>query len=101
MGCEYITRSDNRHAKAGNLNQAIAQTDGDLIVVFDADFVPTQNFLTRTVGFFQDEQIGLVQTPQSFYNFDPIARNLGLENILTPEEEVFYRQIQPIREICR
>ncbi|MBW4569384.1 MAG: glycosyltransferase [Tolypothrix carrinoi HA7290-LM1] len=98
LGCEYMTRSDNRHAKAGNLNQAIARTDGDLIVVFDADFVPTENFLTRTVGFFQDEQIALVQTPQSFYNFDPIARNLGLENILTPEEEVFYRQIQPLRD---
>lgn len=97
LGCEYMTRSDNRHAKAGNLNQALARTDGDLIVVFDADFVPTENFLTRTVGFFQDEQIALVQTPQSFYNFDPIARNLGLENILTPEEEVFYRQIQPLR----
>lgn len=98
LGCEYMTRPDNRHAKAGNLNQAIAQTHGDLIVVFDADFVPTQNFLTRTIGFFQDAQIGLVQTPQSFYNFDPIARNLGLENILTSEEEVFYRQIQPIRD---
>lgn len=97
LGCEYMTRPDNRHAKAGNLNQALARTDGDLIVVFDADFVPTENFLTRTVGFFQDEQIALVQTPQSFYNFDPIARNLGLENILTPEEEVFYRQIQPLR----
>lgn len=98
LGCEYMTRSDNRHAKAGNLNQALARTDGDLIVVFDADFVPTENFLTRTVGFFQDEQIALVQTPQSFYNFDPIARNLGLENILTSEEEVFYRQIQPLRD---
>ena len=98
LGCEYMTRPDNRHAKAGNLNQAIARTDGDLIVVFDADFIPTENFLTRTVGFFQDEQIALVQTPQSFYNFDPIARNLGLENILTPEEEVFYRQIQPLRD---
>ncbi|HEY9647954.1 MAG TPA: glycosyltransferase [Chroococcidiopsis sp.] len=98
LGCEYMTRTDNRHAKAGNLNHAIAQTTGDLIVVFDADFVPTRNFLTRTVGFFQDSQIGLVQTPQSFYNSDPIARNLGLENILTSEEEVFYRQIQPIRD---
>ncbi len=98
LGCEYITRSDNRYAKAGNLNHAIAQTDGDLIVVFDADFVPTKNFLLRTVGFFQDEAVALVQTPQSFYNADPIARNLGLENVLTPEEEVFYRQIQPIRD---
>lgn len=98
LGCEYMTRSDNRHAKAGNLNHAIPLTQGELIVVFDADFVPTQNFLTRTVGFFQDPQVALVQTPQSFYNPDPIARNLGLENLLTPDEEVFYRQIQPIRD---
>ncbi|HEY9660400.1 MAG TPA: glycosyltransferase, partial [Allocoleopsis sp.] len=80
LGCEYVTRPDNRHAKAGNLNHAIDQTSGELIVVFDADFVPTKNFLIRTVGFFQDPQIALVQTPQSFYNADPIARNLGLEN---------------------
>lgn len=98
LGCEYTTRSDNLYAKAGNLNHAITKTDGDLIVVFDADFVPTKNFLNRTIGFFQDEKIALVQTPQSFFNIDPIARNLGLENILTPEEEVFYRQIQPIRD---
>jgi cellulose synthase (UDP-forming) len=98
LGCEYMTRPDNRYAKAGNLNHAIAKTNSELIVVFDADFVPTQNFLTRTVGFFQDENVALVQTPQSFYNTDPIARNLGLENVLTPEEEVFYRQIQPIRD---
>ncbi|MBM0742894.1 glycosyltransferase [Phormidium sp. CLA17] len=98
LGCEYMTRPDNRHAKAGNLNYAFAQTHSDLIVVFDADFIPTRNFLTRTIGFFQAEQVALVQTPQSFYNPDPIARNLGLENVLTSEEEVFYRQIQPIRD---
>lgn len=98
LGCKYLTRSDNLYAKAGNLNQAISKTKGELIVVFDADFVPTRNFLTRTIGFFQKDKIALVQTPQSFYNIDPIARNLGLENILTPEEEVFYRQIQPIRD---
>jgi cellulose synthase (UDP-forming) len=98
LGCEYLTRPDNRHAKAGNLNHAIAHTGGDLIVVFDADFIPTTNFLTRTIGFFQDSQVALVQTPQTFYNPDPIARNLGLEDTLTPDEEVFYRQIQPIRD---
>lgn len=98
LGCEYLTRPDNRHAKAGNLNHAISKTQGELIVVFDADFVPTRNFLSRTVGFFQDPQVALVQTPQSFYNADPIARNLGLEDVLTPEEEVFYRHVQPIRD---
>jgi cellulose synthase (UDP-forming) len=98
LGCDYMTRPDNRHAKAGNLNHAIPYLDGELLVIFDADFIPTRNFLTRTVGFFQDSQVALVQTPQTFYNPDPIARNLGLENVLTPDEEVFYRQIQPIRD---
>ncbi len=98
LGCQYITRTHNQHAKAGNLNHAIPKTQGELLVVFDADFVPTRNFLTRTVGFFQDRDVALVQTPQSFYNPDPIAYNLGLEDVLTPEEEVFYRQVQRIRD---
>lgn len=98
LGCEYISRPDNSHAKAGNINHATALTNGELIVVFDADFIPTTNFLNRTVGFFQKPEIALVQTPQSFYNHDPIARNLGLENIVTSEEEVFYRQIQLLKD---
>jgi len=98
LGCHYLTRPDNSHAKAGNLNNALKQTHGELVVVFDADFVPTTNFLERTVGFFHNSNIGLLQTPQSYYNSDPIARNLGLENVLTPEEEVFYRYLQPIRD---
>ena len=98
LGCHYFTRSDNSHAKAGNLNHALMKTDGELVVIFDADFVPTKNFLQRTVGFFQNSKIALVQTPQSFYNSDPIARNLGLEKVLTSEEEVFYRQMQPIKD---
>ncbi|MGB5634641.1 MAG: glycosyltransferase, partial [Waterburya sp.] len=98
LGCHYITRPDNSGAKAGNLNNALRQTKGELVVVFDADFVPTTNFLERTVGFFQQEKIALVQTPQSFYNSDPVARNLGLEGVLTSEEEVFYRYLQPIKD---
>lgn len=98
LGCNYLTRPNNDHAKAGNVNHAIPLTKGEFIVIFDADFIPTKNFLHRTLGFFQDDKLALVQTPQSFYNTDPIARNLGLENILTPEEEVFYRQLQPIKD---
>lgn len=98
LGCEYLSRPDNLYAKAGNLNHAISKTNGQLVVIFDADFIPTKNFLSRTVGFFQDETIALVQTPQSFYNHDPIARNLGLENIVTPDEEVFYRHIELIKD---
>jgi cellulose synthase (UDP-forming) len=98
LKCEYIARLHNHHAKAGNLNHALTHTRGQFIVVFDADFIPTKNFLLRTLGFFQDPTVALVQTPQSYYNADPIARNLGLDNIITPEEEVFYRQIEPIKD---
>ncbi|WP_413162818.1 glycosyltransferase [Capilliphycus salinus ALCB114379] len=98
LGCEYITRPDNLHAKAGNLNHALPLTNGELIVIFDADFIPTRNFLTRTVGFFQEETVALVQTPQTFYNPDPIAKNLGLEKILTPDEEAFYRHIELLKD---
>ncbi|MDJ0659847.1 MAG: glycosyltransferase [Crocosphaera sp.] len=98
LGCHYISRLDNTHAKAGNLNNALTKTNGELIVVFDADFIPTTNFLERTIGFFQKPKIGLLQTPQTFYNDDPVSRNLGLEHILNPEEEVFYRQLQLMKD---
>ena len=98
MGCNYLTRPDNFYAKAGNLNHALTKTDGELVAVFDADFVPTKNFLQRTVGFFSNIKVGLVQTYQSFYNPDPIARNLGLEKVLTSAEEIFFRHSQPIKD---
>lgn len=98
LGCYYLTRPTNNNAKAGNLNHALKFTHSELIAVFDADFIPTTNFLTRTVGFFQKPNTALVQTPQTFYNPDPVSRNLGLENIITPEEEVFYRHIQPFKD---
>ncbi|BCU13243.1 hypothetical protein MAN88_38070 [Microcystis aeruginosa] len=98
LNCHYLTREDRKNAKAGNLNHALRQTQGELVVVFDADFIPCRNFLERTVGWFQNPKIALVQTPQSFYNADPIAHNLGLENIVTPDEELFYRHIQPAKD---
>lgn len=98
LGCEYLTRPDNKYAKAGNLNHAIAQTDRDLIVVFDVDFIPTKNFLTRTVGFFQDPQIGFLQTSQDFYNADLIAYNLGLSDVLPHATENYYSHYQLLRD---
>jgi cellulose synthase (UDP-forming) len=98
LGCHYLSRPDRRHAKAGNLNHAIQHTRSELIAVFDADFVPTKNFLQRTVGFFQNPANALVQTYQSFYNPDPIARNLGLAAELPQEAEIFSRFYQPVRD---
>jgi cellulose synthase (UDP-forming) len=98
LGCEYITRPDNNHAKAGNLNNALPKTHGDLISIMDADFVPFRHFLTRTVGFFQSSGIDLVQTPQFFYNPDYHARNLGLDHLMPNDMEHFFGHVQPGRD---
>ena len=98
LGCHYRDRPDNKHAKAGNMNAALPSTTGELIAVFDADFIPTQDFLERTVGFFLDDQVGLVQTPQNFYSVDAVSRNLGLPDVITEEQQVFMRAAQPGRD---
>jgi cellulose synthase (UDP-forming) len=98
LGCNYLRRTDKRYAKAGNLNHALPYLCGDLILVFDADVVPQRHFLARTVGLFEDPRVALVQTPQSYMNPDPVIRNLGLERWLMPDEEVFYRWIEPTRQ---
>ncbi|WP_298816306.1 glycosyltransferase family 2 protein [Chloroflexus sp.] len=75
-GCGYITRSSvwqgfDRHAKAGNLINALEQTTGDFILILDADQVPLPHILDRTLGYFADPEVALVQTPQHFINVPP------------------------------
>jgi len=98
LGVRYVARPDRLHAKAGNLNHALQYLEGDLIAVFDADVMPLRNFLQRTVPFFSDPTLGFVQTPQTYRNADPVMRNLGLERWLMPDEESFYRWIEPCRD---
>ena len=98
LGCRYLARKDHPHAKAGNLNNGLRHCQGDLVAVFDADVVPLRPFLSRTVGLFRDPSVGFVQTPQSYMNADPVMRNLRLERWLLPDEESFYRWIQPTRQ---
>ena len=98
LGVIYISRPDNRHAKAGNLNNALEQTDGEFVVVLDADHVPEPHFITRLIGYFRDDQVAFVQTPHAFYNFDSFQARLDHKNRRYWEEgDLFYRVIQPGR----
>ena len=95
LGCHYVTRPDNAGAKAGNLNHALRRTSGDLIAVFDADHVPVRSFLNKTVGFFENSAVALVQTAHHFFNPDPFERNLNLTGRVAPEQHFFFHVIQP------
>lgn len=73
QGAGYIVRSAywagyERHAKAGNLNNALFQTNGEFLLILDADQIPYPNILDRTLGYFNDPGVAFVQTPQWFYN---------------------------------
>ncbi|MGY1987329.1 glycosyltransferase [Blastococcus sp. SYSU DS0669] len=92
LGARYVARAEHDHAKAGNLNHALALVRTDLVAVFDADHVPDPDFLTRTLPYFADERLALVQTPQHFYNtssFEHLRPGVDLH-----EESLFYRVIQ-------
>jgi cellulose synthase (UDP-forming) len=97
-GVGYLTRSDNAHAKAGNINHALTKTNADFVAIFDADFIPQRNFLIRTVGFFADPSVGIVQVPHTFYNYDPTQSSLGVQKALPDDQRFFFEAIMPSRD---
>jgi cellulose synthase/poly-beta-1,6-N-acetylglucosamine synthase-like glycosyltransferase len=69
LGASYISRpAPRRHAKAGNINHALASVYAEFIVTLDADHVPRPELLERMLGYFADERVAVVQAPQHFYN---------------------------------
>ncbi len=90
-GVGYLTRTDNRHAKAGNLNSAMQQTSGEFIAIFDCDHIPTRSFLQMTMGWFlRSPQLGVMQTPHHFLSADPFERNLDNFRQTPNENTLFY-----------
>ncbi len=98
LGCAYLNRPTREHAKAGNLNFALAHSSGEVIACFDTDHAPVRSFLMETVGFFEDSKVALVQTPHHFYNPDLFQRNLRMERRLVNEQDLFFQLVQPGRD---
>lgn len=93
-GAVHLVREEHLHAKAGNLNNALAHSNGELVVTLDADMIPTADFLERTVGYFVDEALAYAQAPQAFHNEDPFQYNLFSGAALPNEQDLFMRGMQ-------
>jgi cellulose synthase (UDP-forming) len=94
-GIGYMTRDNNEHAKAGNINSALPRLDSPYIAIFDCDHVPTRSFLQITLGWFlRDSKLGMLQTPHHFYSPDPFERNLDQFRKIPNEGELFYGVVQ-------
>jgi cellulose synthase (UDP-forming) len=90
-GVEYLTRPDNSHAKAGNINAALSRTEGELVLMLDADHVPMPDALDAMVGYFDDERVALVQSPHDFFNHDSVQHYV----VGRHEQSLFYRVVCP------
>ncbi|UQZ87848.1 glycosyltransferase [Deltaproteobacteria bacterium Smac51] len=119
LGANYIGMAEPKHAKAGNMNNALAQTHAPLVAFLDSDMVPRKEFLTEIVPFFflpkvkknaegrwvaraaheidPEYKIGFVQTPQNFYNPDLFQYNLYAEERVPNEQIFFFREINVSR----
>jgi cellulose synthase (UDP-forming) len=94
-GITHLTRTDNKHAKAGNINAALKHTDGEYVAIFDCDHVPTRSFLQVTMGWFlRDRLLAMVQTPHHFFSADPFEKNLKTQGHVPNEGELFYGVVQ-------
>lgn len=96
-GAVWRTRADNAHAKAGNINTALAAEDGPdapIVLVLDADHVPHPRLLADTVGYFADPNVALVQTPHEFLNRDSVQHHRSGAH----EQSLFFRVLNPGRD---
>lgn len=70
LGVHHVTRKEKKDAKAGNINNALRRSKGELCVVLDPDHIPVPEFLDPIVAHFDDPEIGYVQVVQAYYNQD-------------------------------
>ena len=109
LGAMYVSRDKGKHAKAGNINNAMQQALGhsgeqppgrrpEFLLLLDADFVPHRTLLARVLGLFDDPAVGIVQTPQHFFNPDPVQSNLLCTAVWPDEQRFFFNCLLPSKD---
>ncbi len=92
----YIHRKDRKGFKAGALDNGLKIAKGEFIAIFDADFIPPKNFLKKTIHYFTDPKIALVQTRWGYINRDfsllTIIQSVLLDGHFVIEHTVRNRQ---------
>ncbi len=99
LGVQYLSREKNTNAKAGNLNFGLRHSNADFFMVLDADHITMPHALDKMLGFFKDEKVALVQTPQDFYNVDAFQYMNAYDGRALWHDQSFFHSIaQPCRD---
>lgn len=93
-GARYVTRADNAHAKAGNINNALPLMDSEFALFLDADHVPARDILEKLSGYFRDPRVALVQSPHNFRNLDSVQHRSRTRH----EQSLFFQVLMPARD---
>lgn len=102
-GFTYLSRPNKgEHKKSGNLQYGYDHSEGEYILILDADFIPTRDALRDLIPYIaSDKKIGILQTPQYFEQTNNVHKRSKIEfgggNIV----EDFYRVIMPCRDEFR
>lgn len=97
LGAVYVTRPDNAHAKAGNINAVLPRLQGDLLLVLDADHVAAPDILEALTGYFADDRVALVQSAHSFRNHNSVMHHESGRH----EQSLFFDVLLPGRNRLR
>ncbi len=103
MGALYVRRIKGKHAKAGNVNNGLKQALSigrrpEFVLLLDADFIANRQILKRTLGLFETPDLGIVQTPQHFFNPDPVQVNLACTSVWPDEQRFFFNVLLPSKD---
>ena len=98
LGAKWLTRPDNKGAKAGNVNHALGKTNGEFILMLDADFLAHPLAIRRLMPAMADPTVAIAQSPHHFYNDDPVMRSLGTGRHVSDDQRLFFDRILPARD---
>ncbi len=89
-GVHYYTREERKHSKSGNISNILKSIEADFVAVFDVDHHPSKNFLSETLPYFADNNVGFVQTPQFYTNTHNV-----ISRCASGSQNIFYELIMP------
>jgi cellulose synthase (UDP-forming) len=103
LGALYCERVKGKHAKAGNVNNGLKEALSrgrrpEFVLLLDADFVAARRILKRTLPLFEEADVGIVQTPQHFFNPDPLQANMLSSGVWPDEQRFFFNYLQPSKD---
>lgn len=104
LGCRYLTREKNLHAKAGNLNNALKHCTGGFVLVLDADHVAEPYILDKMLGYFNNPKVAFAQAPQDYFNLNSFEhyhdkrKDNSPPKIIWGDQYLFYRVLEQGRD---